>query len=375
MPEIPNRIQLILEKFLTASLVGAKDAAIKKDGPTLQLTPGQRVQAQVEASLPNGNLKILVANQSLQVTLPKNAAAGDTLDLVFVSHEPRPTFILRENTTPATSQSSVSSTGRFIASLLPQAADTANPPVVKGTAPILNAPTENVAQLASRLQQTLSQSGVFYESHQAQWVAGQRPLARLLLEPQAKLTPQRTALSPSAPYQTNSTEVSTQNVGTQPVNVPARAGAEGTTSTPAPEILAAAKDIASMAKVVESAINPNTHSMIQNQLHALETRQVAWHGEIWPGQWLEWEVSEHGEHHAESQEEKSWQTSLNLALPQLGDIRARLQFGAKGLHIQVFAASAETTALLKNNRSALQQALADINIPVLSMALDEHAQT
>ncbi|HDR9731995.1 TPA: flagellar hook-length control protein FliK, partial [Burkholderia aenigmatica] len=44
-----------------------------------------------------------------------------------------------------------------------------------------------VAALRAALAQAVSESGLFYESHLAQWLAGQRPLAALMREPQARL--------------------------------------------------------------------------------------------------------------------------------------------------------------------------------------------
>ncbi|HDV8354390.1 TPA: flagellar hook-length control protein FliK, partial [Burkholderia vietnamiensis] len=43
------------------------------------------------------------------------------------------------------------------------------------------------AALRAALAQAVSESGLFYESHLAQWLAGQRPLAALMREPQARL--------------------------------------------------------------------------------------------------------------------------------------------------------------------------------------------
>lgn len=61
------------------------------------------------------------------------------------------------------------------------------------------------ATLSNALAALVDQSGMFYESHVAQWVAGQRPLAALLQEPQAALrlptpaTPQAPANPQAAP--------------------------------------------------------------------------------------------------------------------------------------------------------------------------------
>lgn len=71
-------------------------------------------------------------------------------------------------------------------------------------APVLRAvPTGTPAQLATSLRQALpqllQQSGLFYESHLAEWVQGGRPLAELKSEPQARLaSPPSSPSSPEA---------------------------------------------------------------------------------------------------------------------------------------------------------------------------------
>ncbi|RQR60434.1 flagellar hook-length control protein FliK, partial [Burkholderia sp. Bp9126] len=55
-----------------------------------------------------------------------------------------------------------------------------------------------ILALRAALAQAVSESGLFYESHLAQWLAGQRPLAALEREPQARLpaTPTPAAANP-----------------------------------------------------------------------------------------------------------------------------------------------------------------------------------
>lgn len=85
---------------------------------------------------------------------------------------------------------------------------------LRGNTPLLpNAPgapgagSNATTALSSALASLVDQSGMFYESHVAQWVMGQRPLSSLLQEPQATLrtpaqgTPQSSG-NPSAPTQT-----------------------------------------------------------------------------------------------------------------------------------------------------------------------------
>lgn len=61
---------------------------------------------------------------------------------------------------------------------------------LRGNAPLLSSPpgaSGGAPALSNALAALVEQSGVFYESHVAQWVMGQRPLATLLNEPQATL--------------------------------------------------------------------------------------------------------------------------------------------------------------------------------------------
>ncbi|PCE31290.1 flagellar hook-length control protein FliK, partial [Burkholderia ubonensis subsp. mesacidophila] len=58
--------------------------------------------------------------------------------------------------------------------------------------------TPPVVALRAALAQAVSESGLFYESHLAQWLAGQRPLAALAREPQARLLAPADAHPPAA---------------------------------------------------------------------------------------------------------------------------------------------------------------------------------
>jgi len=79
---------------------------------------------------------------------------------------------------------------------------------LQGRAPLLPAPPGTgqgaAADLSGALAALVDQSGLFYESHVAQWVMGQRPLATLLQEPQAGLrmpAPPAQATPQNAPAQ------------------------------------------------------------------------------------------------------------------------------------------------------------------------------
>ncbi|MFS8977067.1 flagellar hook-length control protein FliK [Cupriavidus necator] len=84
---------------------------------------------------------------------------------------------------PGTStRESVSAAARVILAVM----DGTEAQPVRSAGPLLASPA-NALQAATVLASTVSQSGLFYESHLAQWVSGARPLPEIRQEPQAQV--------------------------------------------------------------------------------------------------------------------------------------------------------------------------------------------
>lgn len=281
-----------------------------------QLQPGDLLSAQVEAKLPDGTFKVVVAGQTLRMELPDTISPGETLELEFVAREPRLAFVLK-GVLEAASAPLLSETGRLVAALMPQTGEATLPLPASSAAPVLAAPPEDGAELSRALQQTLAESGLFYEAHQAEWLAGKRERAQLLAEPQARLAPEASA--PGKP-------------------------------------------------IPEQAL-----PIVQHQLTALDTAGIALRLEIWPGQWMRWEIDEDSEYGAhEPNAATSWNTLLRLELPQLGQLNAALTLGARGLDIRIDADEPASAALLQEHRASLHQALAAAGVPPLALEIRRH---
>lgn len=95
----------------------------------------------------------------------------------------------------ASTRESLSFAARAILTLM----DGTPPAPLRTAGPVLPAPptTGNSAAVATALANLVDESGLFYESHLSQWVAGARPMASILQEPQAPLG--RSAL-PNTPF-------------------------------------------------------------------------------------------------------------------------------------------------------------------------------
>ncbi|WP_077001314.1 flagellar hook-length control protein FliK [Variovorax sp. KK3] len=142
----------------------------------------------------------LVALQQGQVAT--DAAAGPVVEVQKVANEVRlPSHIALERQLPAASPGTapapdaaspaaarLSSTARLIGALLAELPD-AGP--LRGAAPLWPASAQGVgaSALASALAQVVDRSGLFYESHLAQFAAGARTLGQMAQEPQARWAP------------------------------------------------------------------------------------------------------------------------------------------------------------------------------------------
>lgn len=371
-----------------------------------QLVPGQKVPAFVVANLPNGRFQVLIADKMLDMNLPKNTQPGDTVDLVFVTTQPRLTFVLASdlanvanptnaaNTKP---QVSLSETARFLGGLLEKAAqpDSTNS-ATKGLAsavtqatPLLSGAPAKTLDFAQALRGALTQSGLFYESHQAQWVTGQRPLADLLREPQGRLSPiaanQPQALSGGSAQQnvtstsnaqtaerTNSQSSNLQPTLTSTIN----AQAAEQRQQQFPNLQNSFDTQSSKAPLASGQIaHPDTLPLVRQQLEVLDSRQVAWQGQVWPGQTMDWTVEERAAREQSSEMAMpEWQTSLRLVLPQLGEIAAKLTLHPQGIRIQLDAGEAASAKLLAEQRVALQQGMETSGLQLVEMKVRHETQ-
>lgn len=185
---------------LTNDAVTQPTTPIQKLADALSdFVPGQKLQAEIMALLPNGSYRAMVGQREITLALPFSAKSGDSLELevqesdgklvlAFVGKAPAGA----EAQLPKESfASTFSATGRLIADLLPKTGgkeSSPQPTPLNGSTPLLETPPQNAAVLAPVLKQAVAQSGMFYEAHQAQWVQGQLPTEALLKEPQGKLS-------------------------------------------------------------------------------------------------------------------------------------------------------------------------------------------
>ncbi|MDP2961334.1 MAG: flagellar hook-length control protein FliK [Sulfurimicrobium sp.] len=352
-----------------------------------QLVPGQKIPAHVLANLPNGRFQVLIADKALDMNLPRNTQPGVTLELVFVTAKPRPTFILASDlanvTTAANSaanakpQVSLSETARFLGGLLEKAAQPeaarAKAASIAQSVPLLPGAPGKTLDFSQTLRGALTQSGLFYESHQAQWVAGQRPLADLLQEPQGRLSPSAANLPlPESGKMQSGRELAGHSNTPSPTMPNAKFAEPQQTSS----LLQNQHDALQGKPLAGSQpAHPETLPIVRQQLEALDSRQVVWQGQVWPGQAMDWRIEERSAHEQGGGEieQPEWQTSLHLMLPQLGEISAKLILHPLGLRIQLGVTESATEKLMIEERQALQQGIETSGLQLAEIKVSREA--
>lgn len=360
---------------------------------------GQKLPAHVLASLPNGRFQVSIGEQVLDMNLPKNTQAGENIELVFIANQPRLTFVLSREAQSSVKAGSaaaagaaaamasrgelpapvvgdaahppviLSDTARFLGALLQKVSEKQSDPETQSLAkatPLVPAPPGDSKEFAQVLRGALSQSGLFYESHQAQWVAGERSLNELLKEPQGKFsavaseqqsTPVAQSNNPSS-TQTSSLAPPQAAASTEPVKAQLMVALQGDTSAMKPTDM----------------VHPDTMPLIQQQLNTLDSRQMVWQGMVWPGQNMEWVVEERDARSREgaSEEIPQWQTKLRLHLPKLGTVSAALAFTREGLRINLAATEPNTAASLKHAQGKLLNSLDAAGLHLLGVTVERN---
>lgn len=421
---------------------------ITADLPRLQA--GQNFTAQIRDVLPQNTYLALVAGKQVTLSLPSSAKSGDVLELVVVEQTPKSIVAKLADPQSAAAQqaganqnppqTTWSNAARMLRTLLVAEGESPKAAPLNRGEPLLARPTGNGAELAPVLGRAVSQSGLFYEAHQAQWVAGKLPLSQLRQEPQgqqpaaagaaqtaasaaqsAAATVATRAGASSLPlpadaaapalaqaasgagtqttaaqqalgnnvlqslllYQANQQQAAGSQAAEQPPGTAAEAAQAGSRQQAATANAAQPQHAASLVRQdAGEAARPagnalpqlanlptmpdELRALVQQQLDAAGSQRLLWHGEVWPGQELDWRVEWQGDGHAGGNDEDNepWQTHLRLTTPRLGRLEAALHLGPAGVRLDLAADEAGSAAALRAAVDDLAQALAAAGVPL-----------
>ena len=188
---------------------------------------------------------------------------------------------------------------------------------VLARSPIAAAPGMVPSELAGALDEAVSKSGLFYESHVAEWSRGQRSIGQLAQEPLMQQMQQ---------------------------------------------LLRAGVTLDTVRRQM-APTEPAIAQVIDLQLQVQEQQRVAWQGQLWPGQDMRWEIERHAEGDAAApngqpdEDAVSWHSTLTLRFAALGEIGARLVLSGDQVLLRLDAGSEDVASLLRARSAELELAL------------------
>ncbi|MDP2248270.1 MAG: flagellar hook-length control protein FliK, partial [Nitrosomonadales bacterium] len=208
---------------------------------------------------------------------------------------PTPTFLLYSQL-QSVSHTSISDTAQLINQFLNSSGNKKSEARFEAQLPITSSPFNPIPKIAGDLRQALVMSGLFYESHLAEFMVGKRPLSAILQEPH---------------------------------NQPA------TTLT----------------------------SLVPQQLQILEQQRLLWHGEVWPRQEMEWEITRRDQQqdqngsNGEDADAVKMDSKITLHLPRLGEVTANISYDNGRMRIELIAGKESTLVVLKQEAAKLVESM------------------
>ena len=335
---------------------------------------GKSLLAQVLARMGDGSFLVKVEGTPVRMMLPPGAQVGSEVPLTLISATPRPIFQLSNGdgralpatlyvpgsplaalTDPAIAYDAkagaatpvqagalgqagaltaaaaladgaaaagpnappppvLSDAARLISSVLNAASRApGNAAALQGTEPLMATARPDPGQLAGKLAQTVSQSGLFYESHLAEWANGTRALSTLMVEPQAAKAP---GMAPTEPL---------------------------------------------------------TAQFINLQLTSQEQSRVLWQGQLLPGQQMEWEINKDAPEQRGGADgeapEPAWRSGMRFRLPLLGEIDATVVMVGNQCQVEIKAGSPDVGSLLRAHAARLGAAMEAAGTPLTALSI------
>jgi len=306
----------------------------------------QAVVATAVGPAKDGRLVVAVNGRTFAVRHDADAAAGETPEMPSRLLTPATATGSARYETSALAMS-LTSEGRLLATLPP-----VRDAVIRSATALAPGPAPT-GQLAQGLKAALDASGLFYESHLAEWTRGERALGSLRREPQMEWT--RPPLAA---------------VGT---DVPGRAEAPQTASDAAALSLVAAATSSSTEAAVASAtvtdLPAHARELVAQQLAVHDLRSVAWEGDVWPGLPSRIAIEEDPGGAADDPAMRTWRVTIVTELPALGRVESEIRLAGEHASVSLQATDQAAAARLAADRESFRIAIASAGVPLAALTI------
>lgn len=329
-------------------------------GKRVDVPVARELNEPVKPMVPTDAARAVHSDSRLDARPPLPELSATRAPIAPASTQPQPTPAAQ----PSSSSIHFSPAARTIADVLVRFP--APPSVIRPLVPLLpEAEPSSPVQLATRLESSIKDSGLFYEAHLARWFRGELSRTQLEREPQMG--------RPVGPQPMDSQSTRTAPAAAPSLSAPLALPAPGQTlAALAPELVARQEEEPGAGRVpVNDAMDDGLQTLVRHQLELLVTPVLRWEGDIWSGMLMALVIQlpealeqqrQHGQGQDEAeqreQEQAAWRTELTLRHGALGDIRASLYLQGARLAVMLSVASADMVARLEGGLERLRPRLA-----------------
>jgi hypothetical protein len=128
------------------------------------------------------------------------------------------------------------------------------------------------------------------------------------------------------------------------------------------------QNLVSIKQEPQNQNNSVLATLVSQQLAILENQRLSWHGSVWPGQKMDWDIylqqgnvdesNRHSSHQMQSEvDARPIVSEMTLQMPRLGEVTVRLNLADGRLRINIVAANVQTLEILKGKRQSLAEAI------------------
>lgn len=125
------------------------------------------------------------------------------------------------------------------------------------------------------------------------------------------------------------------------------------------------QSLAAIKQEPQNQTNSPIANLMSQQLAILENQHMSWHGEVWPGQKMDWDVyqqqsnadGEQTSSTSQANEDRPITSEMTLHLPNLGKVSARISLTDGRMRVNILAEQPETLSMLSAKRLSLAEAI------------------
>ncbi len=125
------------------------------------------------------------------------------------------------------------------------------------------------------------------------------------------------------------------------------------------------QSLAAIKQEPQNQANSPIANLMSQQLAILENQRMSWHGEVWPGQKMDWDVYQQQKNadgkqpsnQSQADQDRPITSEMTLHLPHLGKVSARISLTDGRMRVNILAEHPETLEMLTAKRLGLAEAI------------------